>query len=164
MLFTGRVHRLGDNINTDYILPGKYKFQSFDLEELVSHLFEDIDPGHYRKVHQGDILVAGRNFGCGSSREVAPLLLQYAGYRAVIAQSFGRIFYRNAITIGLPVLNCETGDIKEGDLLQVNLVRGEVKIIERGIILQTMPLPGFMIEILSSGGLLPFLEEKNKKF
>lgn len=97
MLFTGQVHRLGDNINTDYILPGKYKFQSFDLGELLPHLFEDIDPGHYHKVHQGDILVAGRNFGCGSSREVAPLLLQYAGYRAVIAQSLGRIFYRNAI-------------------------------------------------------------------
>lgn len=160
MQFRGRVHRLGDNINTDYILSGKYKFQSFNLKELLPHLFEDIDPGHYRKVHPGDILVAGRNFGCGSSREVAPLLLKYAGYAGVIAQSFGRIFFRNAITIGLPVLECETKDIEEGEELQVDLARGEVKILGRELTIQTTPLPTFMLEILTGGGLIAFLEKK----
>lgn len=160
MLLTGRVHRMGDNINTDYILPGKYKFQSFDLGELLPHLFEDIDPGHYRKVRPGDILVAGRNFGCGSSREVAPLLLQRAGYGAVIASSFSRIFFRNAVTIGLPVLKCVTEPLQEGDVLEINLQSGVIRVPGRDVRLTTTPLPGFMLDILIAGGLIPYLQKK----
>jgi 3-isopropylmalate/(R)-2-methylmalate dehydratase small subunit len=151
---------MGDNINTDYILPGKYKFQSFDLGELLPHLFEDIDPGHYRKVRPGDILAAGRNFGCGSSREVAPLLLQRAGYSAIIATSFSRIFFRNAITIGLPVVKCATEALQEGDELELDLQDGSIRVPGRNLSLTTTPLPGFMLAILTAGGLIPYLQQK----
>lgn len=151
---TGRAHRFGDNINTDYIISGKYKFKTLDMNELAKHVMEDLDPEFYNKVREGDFIVAGRNFGCGSSREQAPLAIKHAHIGAVIAQSFARIFYRNAINKGLPVVECDTSQIDSGDELEVDLGRGVVRNITKGIEIQAKPLPPVMLKILSDGGLV----------
>ncbi|NQT94812.1 MAG: 3-isopropylmalate dehydratase, partial [Candidatus Omnitrophica bacterium] len=120
MKLKGKAHKFGNAINTDYIISGRYKFKIQDPKELAKHLMEDIRPDFYKSVKKGDLLVAGKNFGCGSSREQAPLAIKYAGISAVVAESFARIFFRNAINLGLLLIECNTKTIKEGDSLEVD--------------------------------------------
>ena len=156
----GRVWVFGDNINTDIIIPGKYLMIN-DPAELSKHAMEGIDEQFSRKVKKGDIVIGGRNFGCGSSREHAPIALKAAGIGAVVAESLARIFYRNAINLGLPVLECRgvSEFIKEGDLMVVDLLKGEIKNVSRGDSLRVTPIPEFIASILMSGGLVPYLKQ-----
>lgn len=148
----------GDSINTDLVIAGKYT-KTLDFEELALHCMEDLDPTFQERIEPGDILVAGYNFGCGSSREQAPLALKYAGVGAILAKSFARIFYRNAINIGLPVLVCDTTGICNGDALEIDMERGIVAVNrEREITCQVFS--PIMRSILQAGGLVPFLKEK----
>jgi len=159
----GRAWKFGDDINTDYIIAGKYKLSITDIDELSKHAMEAIMPDFSQKVKKGDFIVAGRNFGCGSSREQAPLVLRHLGIAAVIARSFARIFYRNAVNIGLPVVECEDADeIQQGDLLEVDLQKGYVKNITQGRIYKIKPLPPELWEILSEGGLVNYLKKHGK--
>lgn len=153
MLFSGRAHKFGDDVNTDYIISGKYKFKTLDMKELAQHVMEDLDPGFYKKVAAGDFIVAGTNFGCGSSREQAPLAIKYADVGAVLAKSFARIFYRNAINTGLPVVECDTDLIDPGDELSVDLAAGVITNRTKGNAIPIKPLPEVMIKILNDGGL-----------
>jgi 3-isopropylmalate/(R)-2-methylmalate dehydratase small subunit len=155
----GTAYRFGDDVNTDYIIAGKYKFKTLDMKELAKHVMEDLDPEFASKVQPGDFLVAGRNFGCGSSREQAPLAILNAGVGAVLARSFARIFYRNAINTGLPVVECDTDQIGPGDELVVDLAAGRVENVTRGVVLPVTPLPPVMLEILSDGGLAVHLKK-----
>ncbi|RJQ27625.1 MAG: 3-isopropylmalate dehydratase small subunit [Peptococcaceae bacterium] len=153
MQFHGRAHKFGDNVNTDYIISGKYKFKTLDMKELARHVMEDLDPDFYRKITAGDFIVGGANFGCGSSREQAPLAIKHAGISAVLAKSFARIFYRNAINTGLPVVECDTGEIESGDELLVDLAGGVITNKTRGVTIPVKPLPAVMIKVLNDGGL-----------
>lgn len=153
-LLKGKVHKFGDDVNTDYIISGRYKFKTQDMKELAKHVMEDLDPDFYSKVTPGDFIVAGSNFGCGSSREQAPLAILNANISAVIAKSFARIFYRNCINTGLPVIECDTDQIDQGDELEVNLQAGILYNKTKGIELNITPLPDVMLKILSEGGLV----------
>lgn len=153
-ILKGKVHKFGDDVNTDYIISGRYKFKTLDMKELAKHVMEDLDPDFYSKVSPGDFIVAGRNFGCGSSREQAPLAILNANISAVIAKSFARIFYRNCINTGLPVIECDTDQIDPGDELEVNLQAGVLYNKTKGIELKITPLPDVMLKILSEGGLV----------
>jgi len=155
MRFNGKAHKFGNDVNTDYIISGKYKFKTLDMKELARHVMEDLDPDFYKKVTPGDFIVAGANFGCGSSREQAPLAIKHAGIGAVLAKSFARIFYRNAINTGLPVVECDTDRIEPRDELSVDLAAGVITNKTRGIIIPIKPLPAVMIKILNDGGLAP---------
>lgn len=155
----GRAYVFGDDVNTDYIISGKYKFKTLDMAELACHCMEDIDPDFSTKVQRGDFIVAGGNFGCGSSREQAPLVINHAGVGAVLARSFARIFFRNAINKGLPVVECDTSRIRDGDELEVDLGKGKVTDLTQGIEMKIAPLPPVMMEILSAGGLTDYLKE-----
>jgi 3-isopropylmalate/(R)-2-methylmalate dehydratase small subunit len=161
MRFTGIAHLFGDDVNTDYIISGKYKFKTIDMKELSRHVMEDLCPEFYKKVNQGDFIVAGWNFGCGSSREQAPLAIKTLGISAVLAKSFARIFYRNAINVGLPIVECDTSAISEGDELIVDLSNGVVHDSTKGFSLDVRPLPQIMMDILNSGGLIGYFK-KNK--
>lgn len=157
----GKAFVYGDDINTDLIIPGKYT-KTLDFNELASHCLEDLDSEFIHQVKPGDCIVAGENFGCGSSREQAPVAIKYAGVRAVLAHSFARIFYRNAINVGLPVLVCDTSAIRAGDEIDIDMAKGEITINH------TDKLPGqafspIMQSILEEGGLVPFLR-KNGDF
>lgn len=156
----GRVWKYGDNVNTDVILPGKYLVIT-DPVELGRHAMEGVDRGFSRRVRPGDVIVAGKNFGCGSSREHAPLALKAAGVGAVVAESLARIFYRNAINLGLPALECRgvSEFFQEGDPIAVDVLRGEVRNPSTGRSLRATPLPGFIVSILRAGGLIPYLRE-----
>jgi 3-isopropylmalate/(R)-2-methylmalate dehydratase small subunit len=158
MVIKGRAHVFGEDINTDYIISGKYKFKTLDMEELACHCMEDIDPEFSLKVQPGDFIVAGGNFGCGSSREQAPLVIKHSGVSAVLARSFARIFFRNAINIGLPVVECDTSGIEAGDELEVDLAAGRVTNLTRGTQVEITPLPAVMMEILAEGGLTEYLK------
>jgi 3-isopropylmalate/(R)-2-methylmalate dehydratase small subunit len=149
----GRSRKFGDNINTDYIIAGKYKFKSTDMVEMAKHLMEDIRPGFYDEIEEGDFIVAGHNFGMGSSREQAPLVIKAAGISAVLAKDFARIFYRNCINVGLPVIECDTSAIEEGDELRIDLERGLVHNVTKDKRIQATPLPPVMVRILNDGGL-----------
>ena len=154
MSITARAFKYGDDINTDYIISGKYKFKSNDMEEMAVHAMEDLDPDYYAKVKpEGGFLVAGKNFGMGSSREQAPLVLIHSNTKAVLAKSFARIFYRNAINTGLPVVVCDTDLINEGDVLDVNLESGIVRNQTQGTDIPFAPLPPVMAQLLADGGL-----------
>jgi 3-isopropylmalate/(R)-2-methylmalate dehydratase small subunit len=153
MQFHGKAHKFSDNVNTDYIISGKYKFKTLDMKELARHVMEDLDPDFYRKITAGDFIVGGTNFGCGSSREQAPLAIKHAGISAVLAKSFARIFYRNAINTGLPVVECDTGEIESGDELLVDLAGGVITNKTRGVAIPVKPLPAVMIKVLNDGGL-----------
>jgi len=157
----GKVWRYGDNIDTDVIIPARY-LNSFDPAELASHCMVDIDETFAQKVQPGDLMVGGKNFGCGSSREHAPIAIKASGVPVVIAASFARIFYRNGINIGLPLL--EIGDavekIKAGDVLQVDTAAGTVKNLTTGDIFKAHPLPGFVQDIARAGGLIHYIKEK----
>ncbi len=151
-------HVYGDNIDTDRIIPGKYT-KTLDTASLAKHVLEDLDPEFSTKVKAGDILVAGDNFGCGSSREQAPLALKTAGVSLVIARYFARIFFRNAINIGLPVMEIPDHNIQAGDHLEVDLAKSQVKHLASGAIYQANPLPQVMLDILQEGGLVPYLNK-----
>ena len=148
----------GDSINTDLVIAGKYT-KTLDFNELASHCMEDLDPQFSQRIGKGDVLVVGSNFGCGSSREQAPVALKYAGVSAVLAKSFARIFYRNAINVGLPVMVCDTTEIGDNDTLSIDMDRGEVTINNRKKI-SCQALSPIMQSILSAGGLVEFLKEK----
>ncbi len=158
MVIKGKVHKLGDNINTDDIIPAKY-LVSTDARELGRHCLESISPNFSSRVSPGDIIVAGRNFGCGSSREHAPLAIKGCGIQAVIAMSFAAIFFRNAINIGLPFLELkEAGLIKEGDLVEIDLQSGIIKNITQNKIYKTGSFPVFLQEIVKEGGLMNWVK------
>jgi len=159
MRFQGKTHKFGNDVNTDYIISGKYKFKTLDMKELSKHVMEDLDQEFYKKINKGDFIVAGSNFGCGSSREQAPLAIKYADISAVLAKSFARIFYRNCINTGLPVIECNTDLIEAGDDLDVDLSGGVIKNITRGIDIPVKPLPPVMIKILNDGGLAPHFKK-----
>ena len=161
MILKGKTHKFGDDINTDYIISGRYKFSTLDMKELAKHVMEDLDPDFYKKIEPGDFIVGGKNFGCGSSREQAPLAIKNAGIAAVIARSFARIFYRNAINTGLPVIECDTGSIESGDLLEVDLKAGQIYNRTRDKRYKVKPLPGIMLRILNDGGLAQHFKKHN---
>jgi 3-isopropylmalate/(R)-2-methylmalate dehydratase small subunit len=150
----GKVHKFGNDVNTDYIISGRYKFKTLDMKELATHVMEDLDPDFYSKISKGDFIVAGSNFGCGSSREQAPLAIINADISAVVAKSFARIFYRNCINTGLPLIECDTDQIDEGDELKIDLEKGVLVDVTKGIELKITPLPSVMLKILSDGGLV----------
>jgi 3-isopropylmalate/(R)-2-methylmalate dehydratase small subunit len=163
MMIKGRAHKFGDDINTDAIIGAKH-LVSTDAEELGRHCLESIQPDFIKKVQAGDIIVAGKNFGCGSSREHAPLAIKGCGIRAVIARSFAAIFFRNAINIGLPFLELEAVDkIKDGDMLEIDLSSGIIKNLSQDETYKTQPFPGFLQEIISSGGLINWLKAKKEE-
>jgi len=158
MTYRGRAWKYGDDINTDVIIPARY-LNTTRAEELAAHCLEDLDPGFVKKMRPGDIIVAGSNFGCGSSREHAPLAIKAAGVSCVIAQTFARIFYRNAINIGLPILESAeaAARIGDGDELEVDLEKGEIRNLSRQETYLARPFPEFMREIISAGGLINYV-------
>jgi 3-isopropylmalate/(R)-2-methylmalate dehydratase small subunit len=159
----GKAWKFGDDVNTDLIISGKYKLSITDLDQLSKHAMEAIMPDFAEMVRKGDYIVAGRNFGCGSSREQAPLVLQHLGVAAVVAESFARIFYRNALNIGLPAVECEQADkIQEGDLLEVDLAKGIVNNVSKGESYAVKPLPPQLRVILSEGGLVSYVKKHGK--
>lgn len=163
MISQGKVHKFGPDIDTDAIIPARYLTTS-DPRELARHCMEDADPDFPHKVSRGDIIVADKNFGCGSSREHAPIAIQAAGVSCVIAKSFARIFYRNAINIGLPILECETvvDEVRPGDELEVDFNRGVIRNLTLGKEYQATPFPAFMQGIMARGGLINYIKERMK--
>jgi 3-isopropylmalate/(R)-2-methylmalate dehydratase small subunit len=157
---TGIVHRFGDNVTTDDVIAGKYKHRTIDPQELARHLMENIRPDFAAAVRSGDYIVAGHNFGCGSSREQAPQIIRHVGVAAVLAESFARIFFRNAINIGLLALTCNTSGIKDGDLLSYDRELQRVQVTERGIYRAISPLPDDIAHIVDAGGLLALVRER----
>ena len=160
MKLKGNVWRYGDDVNTDYIIPGRY-MELTDPTEMAEKVFEEYDPSFRKGVKPGDIVVGRTNFGCGSSREHAPIALAGNGVSVVLAESFARIFYRNAINIGLPALECPGihNAVEKGDLIEVDVTDGVVKNLANGRELRFNPLPGFMVEVLNAGGLAPYLNK-----
>jgi len=158
----GRAFKFGDGVSTDHIIPGRFAHLRSNLPELAKHVMEDADPTFATRVRPGDFIVAGNNFGLGSSREHAPLVIKMAGVSAVLAKSVARIFFRNAINLGLPVLICDTGGISDGDELDVNLKAGIIRNISKGNELTFRGLPGVMLDILNEGGLLPYIQKYGK--
>ncbi|MCS7121868.1 MAG: 3-isopropylmalate dehydratase small subunit [Archaeoglobaceae archaeon] len=157
-MLRGRAWKFGDNVSTDHIIPGRYYHLRSNIQELAKHAMEEVDPNFTKKVKPGDFIVAGRNFGCGSSREHAAIVLKLNGISAVIAKSFARIFYRNAINIGLPLLIADTDDIYDGDEIEVDL-GGEIKNLSKGIKIKAKPLPDIMVKILQEGGLINYVKK-----
>lgn len=163
MLLKGKVWKFGDDISTDLIAPGRYFHLRSNMTEFAKHVMEDADPTFASKVQPGDFVAGGRNFGLGSSREHAPTIMKMAGVSAVMAKSFARIFYRNAINVGMPVLICDTDKLGAGDELEVDLEKGLIRNLSNGITLDFKPLPRVMINILEDGGLIAHIE-KHKDF
>jgi len=160
MKLVGNSLKLGDNINTDFIISGRYKFAITDIKELAKHIMEDIDPIFYSKITPGrTFIVAGENFGMGSSREQAPLVIKESGVNAVLAKSFARIFYRNAFNIGLCLIETDTDKIKDNDALQIDLDNGIIVNTSRNINLEIKPLPVFMQELLKEGGIINYFKK-----
>jgi len=163
MMIKGKVHKLGDDINTDDIIGAKY-LVSTDAKELGKHCLESIRPDFVHKVQPGDIIVAGKNFGCGSSREHAPLAIKGCGIQAVIARSFAAIFFRNAINIGLPFLESEAIDkIEDGDMLEIDLTSGIIKNLSQNEIYKTQAFPEFLQSIVNHGGLINWIKAKKEE-
>lgn len=163
MEITARVWKLGDNINTDDIIPARY-LNTADPVELARHFMEDIDPDFTERIGPGDAVIAGENFGCGSSREHAPIAIKAAGISCVIAKSFARIFYRNAINIGLPILECPEAaqGIKEGEQIRISLSRGDIESTTTMKRYKAKPFPAFMQQIIAAGGLMKWIMHKNR--
>ncbi len=161
MELNGRAWKFGDNIDTDVIYPAKY-LVSFDPLEAAKHAMEGIEPGFVDKIEKGDIIVGGKNFGCGSAREQAPLALKYAGIGAVLAESFARTFYRNAMNVGLPVLAVPgiSSTTSPGDRITIELGKGLVCNLSTDKELQTKPLPQFVFDIIQAGGAVPYYKER----
>ena len=160
-MLKGKVHKYGADVNTDVIIPARYLNVS-EPAELVKHCMEDIDPEFVNRVEPGDIIMATTNFGCGSSREHAPLAIKAAGISCVIAKSFARIFFRNAINIGLPLLECREAvdNTEAGDVLEVDLSTGKIKNLIRGLEFTAKPYPQFMAELISAGGLIEYTKRR----
>ena len=158
-MLKGRAFKFGDNISTDHIIPGRYTNLRSNLPELAKHVMEDADSAFASKVKQGDFIVGGSNFGLGSSREHAPLVINIAGVGAILAKSVARIFFRNAINLGLPVLICNTEDINDGDELEVDLKAGTIQNVTNGRQLTFGKIPEVMLRILDEGGLLPYIQK-----
>mgnify|MGYP002560028081 FL=1 len=160
MKATGRVFKYGDNVDTDVIIPARY-LNTSDPKELAAHCMEDIDLDFAKNVQQGDIIVANKNFGCGSSREHAPIAIKESGISCVIASTFARIFYRNAINIGLPILECDQAvkSIESGDELEVNFDTGVIKNITKNEEYQGEAFPEFMQKIINSNGLIGYIKD-----
>lgn len=158
-----KVWRYGDHVDTDVIIPARY-LNIADFKELSEHAMEDIDTSFAPNVQPGDYMVAGKNFGCGSSREHAPVVIKEKGIKCLIADSFARIFYRNAINIGLPVLEIgsEVEKIEAGDQLEVDMSKGEIKILNKAITIHTKPLPEFIQKIADCGGLINYIKGEHK--
>ena len=157
----GVVFKYGDNVDTDVIIPARY-LNSSDPKELAAHCMEDIDQDFVKKIGQGDIIVAGKNFGCGSSREHAPIAIKAAGVSCVIAETFARIFYRNAINIGLPIIECPeaSGGIEAGDEVEVNFDTGVITNKTKGTSFQGQAFPPFMQKIIDCEGLVNYINQK----
>jgi 3-isopropylmalate/(R)-2-methylmalate dehydratase small subunit len=162
MILKGASYKIGDDINTDYVISGRYKFAISDMKELAKHIMEDIDPTFYSRLKPGaSFLVAGKNFGMGSSREQAPLVIKEAGIVGVVAKSFARIFYRNAINIGLPLIEADTSNIAESDLLEIDLEKGVLKNLTKKKEVRINPLPHVMRKLLADGGLVEHFKKNN---
>jgi 3-isopropylmalate/(R)-2-methylmalate dehydratase small subunit len=162
MTIKGKAWNFGDDVNTDFILPGRY-LELTDPKKLAEHAMEGIDPIFAKDVKKGDVVVGGRNFGLGSSREHAPIALKYSGVDVIVAESFARIFYRNAFNIGLAAVECPSigGKVMTGDKIEVDLVEGFININGK-IQLKIRPLPGFMLTLLNEGGLVPYIRNHLK--
>jgi len=158
-MLTGRAFKFGDDISTDLIIPGKYSYLRSNLPELAKHVMEDADTTFVSRVKEGDFIVGGNNFGLGSSREHAPLVIKMAGVKAILAKSVARIFFRNAINLGLPVLICNTDEIYDGDVLEIDLKAGIINDTTNGKKLTFGKIPEVMLHILDEGGLLPYIEK-----
>ena len=162
MILEGKVWRYGDNVDTDVIIPARY-LNTADPKELAMHCMEDIDTTFAKEVQEGDIIVADKNFGCGSSREHAPVAIKASGVPVVVADSFARIFYRNGINIGLPLL--EIGEavknFKAGDKIRIDVNAGTIENLNTGVICKSQPLPGFIQDIAKAGGLVNYVKENN---
>ncbi|HEC88007.1 MAG TPA: 3-isopropylmalate dehydratase small subunit [Thermoplasmata archaeon] len=162
MKIKSKVIKYGDDINTDVIFPGRY-LEIIDPDEMAEHAMEDIDNHFLEKVKESKIIVAGKNFGCGSSREQAVTSLKYAGISVIIAKSFARIFFRNAINQGLLVIECKNADkIEEGNEIEIDTEKGEIKILDKEEILKVKPLPDFLTKIIDAGGLIEFIKMRGE--
>lgn len=161
MKITGKVWTFGDDVDTDAIIPARY-LNTSDPKELAAHVMEDADKDFPNKVSPGDVIVAGKNFGCGSSREHAPIAIKAAGIQAVVAPSYARIFYRNAFNIGLPIFELPElkGNFKEGDRIEIDADNGAIKNITTGKNFQATPIPPFMQELIATGGLVEWTKKK----
>jgi len=155
----GRAFKFGDSISTDHIIPGRFAHLRSNLPELTKHVMEDADPTFASRVKEGDFIVAGNNFGLGSSREHAPLVIKMAGVKAILAKSVARIFFRNAINLGLPVLICDTDTISDGDELEIDLAAGTVRDVTSGNQFTFGKIPEVMLRILDEGGLIPYIQK-----
>jgi 3-isopropylmalate/(R)-2-methylmalate dehydratase small subunit len=156
----GKVWKFGDNIDTDLIIAARY-LNTSEPKELAKYVMEDADPEFVSKISEGDIIVAGENFGCGSSREHAPIALKSAGISAVIAPTFARIFYRNAFNMGLPIFELEeSAEINEGDTVKIDMAKGEIINISQSKVYKFMPIPEFMQELVDAGGLIAFAKQE----
>ncbi|MBU3216815.1 3-isopropylmalate dehydratase small subunit [Clostridium estertheticum] len=162
-MFKGKAIKYGNNVDTDVIIPARY-LNTSDANELASHCMEDIDKNFTSKVKNGDIMVAGKNFGCGSSREHAPLAIKTSGISCIIAENFARIFYRNSINIGLPILECTEAaeDIEEGNEISVDVISGVITNTTKGKTYMAIPFPAFMQDIIASQGLINYLKERTE--
>jgi 3-isopropylmalate/(R)-2-methylmalate dehydratase small subunit len=158
-MLKGKAFKFGDNISTDHIIPGRFAHLRSNLPELAKHVMEDADPDFAGKVKKGDFIVSGSNFGLGSSREHAPLVIKMTGVSAILAKSAARIFFRNAVNQGLPVLICDTDGIDEGDKLEVDLAKGTVYDKTKGEKISFSKLPEVMLKILDEGGLIPYIKK-----
>jgi len=159
MTLKGRAFKFGDDISTDHIIPGRWFHLRSNLPELAKHALEDVAPDFVSRVKPGDFIVAGKNFGLGSSREHAPLVIKMAGVSAVLAESTARIFFRNAINLGLPVLLCDTSRIGEGDDLEIDLAGSTIRDLTNGGQLSFGRMPDVMLRILDEGGLVPYIKK-----
>lgn len=159
----GKVWKFGHDIDTDVIIPARYLNRS-EPEHLAAHCMEDADETFAQNVREGDIIVGGKNFGCGSSREHAPIAIKAAKVKAVIAESYGRIFYRNALNIGMPILECPeaVNGIENGDQVEVDLDSGTIKNLTKGTNFQARPFPKFMQDLIKAGGLIPYIKENKQ--
>lgn len=161
MKIHGKVIKYGNNVDTDVIIPARY-LNTSDPAELASHCMEDLDAGFVKRVQKGDIMVAGRNFGCGSSREHAPIAIKASGISCIIAETFARIFYRNSINTGLPIIECPeaAAGISEGDELDVDLDSGVITNLTRGVTYKGVPFPEFMQKIIAADGLIGYIKQQ----
>lgn len=160
MIIKGKAHKFGDNVNTDEIIPAKY-LNTTDPKELARHCMEGIDKEFSNKVQSGDIIVAGKNFGCGSSREHAPWAIKGCGIAAVVAESFSGIFFRNAINIGLPFVECkDANDIDSENLIEIDLDKGKIKNLTKKAEYNTIPFPQFLKQVIESGGLMNWVNRR----
>lgn len=159
----GKAWKFGDDIDTDVIIPARY-LNKTDPQHLAAHCMEDADPNFAKEVKEGDIIIGGKNFGCGSSREHAPLAIKSAGVKVVIAESYARIFYRNALNIGMPILECPEAvqGIEAGDEVSVELETGKIRNLTKNTEYQALPFPPFMQELIRAGGLIPYVKERRE--